>query len=119
MHLEMGNIAFVVTTHQMAMWDVVREHFRLIWAVESLVTLIMLDGMLNIINHIIELRNVWYIEETFWGTEIFREHWNKFGEHIRFLKQKRLNRNGMFYSILKIMVILHFVTLQQLELVFG
>ena len=38
------------------MLDVVREHFRLIYAVESPVTLIILDRMPNIINHIIELR---------------------------------------------------------------
>ena len=58
MYLEMGNIASVVTTRRMEILDVVREHFRLIWAVESPVTLIILDGMPNIINHIIELRLV-------------------------------------------------------------
>ena len=56
MYLEMENIAFVVTTQRMEMFYVVREHFRLIWAVESPVDLIILDGMPNIINHIIELR---------------------------------------------------------------
>ena len=45
----------------------------------------------------------------------------RFQKKIQYLfaNKKRLNLNGMFYSILKIMVILHFVTRQQLELVFG
>ena len=58
MPVVMENIVFVVTIHLMVMQDVVREHFRLIWEVESPVTLIMLDGMMNIINHIIEQRLV-------------------------------------------------------------
>ena len=58
MPVVMENIVFVVIIHLMVMPDVVREHFRLIWEVESPVTLIMLDGMMNIINHIIEQRLV-------------------------------------------------------------
>ena len=134
----MENIAFVVTTQRMEMLDVVREHYRLIWAVESPVTLIILDGMPNIINHIIELRLVWdfsFNVETNLGISIFFVGFSKilyfFGmagfrpnpEIIEkslkslkkvwnqsFLKQKRLNQNGMFCSILKIMVILCFAT---------
>ena len=54
-------------------------------------------------------------------TEFFGERWNYLREHFGniFSNNKRLNRNGMFYSIPKIMVILCFVIRLQQELVFG